>query len=271
MTWLYTLLHLALTFSLPFLLLAVTGCQNENSGKPPEYGPQVQEQSVDQAVIEAIMDADPKRIKVGAFVHFATKQYLAGGLAVNVVSDTGHTVTAATEAESTIDYRIVEHKVTYGYQDGPRKVSTEFNLTVAKPKMAQLSSLINNVHAQATTPVTVTYHGLKTSTYKAPPPARVREQPNCLGLPDCLMTYRKITFNEVYHTGNSPQKVSYEFIISPDAPPTAGYNFGIRYAFLPGLMKSCFTLMVPIGDGDSRTLFTQCQEVENFRLESTPP
>lgn len=300
--WLFRILHGLLALMIPLLLLFLTGCPSSSTGESINYGPEVSDEAIDDAVIEAIMDADASRIKVGAFVHFASRQILAGGKVNNVVADTGQTIIAKEVEAESINYRIVENKVTYGYEDGPRKVSTEFLLSVAtgliepavnestvltrafgaKSKAGQgsflktlsLERLLSQLSEQSIHPelrtltTTRTYHGLKTKTYDGPPPARVREQPNCLGIPECKMTYRQIDFDEVYWTDGKSERVHYEFVISPQAPPTSGYNFGLRYPFVPGLIRACVTLMVRVGEGESRTLLTQCQDVENFRFEA---
>ena len=38
--------------------------------------------------------------------------------------------------------------------------------------------------------------------------------------------------------------------------------------YIPGLMRSCITRMVPIGsNGDNRTLLSQCKQVVNFAYD----
>lgn len=295
-------IHALLALLAPLLILVLSGCKSTDTGEAVDFGPETTEDAIDLAMVEAIHDVDPERIKVGAFVHFATKQILAGGQIQHIVADTGHTVIGAYESEdgNQIDYLVAENQITYGHEDGPRKVSTEFTISAARSTSSDalrsrssdalspfhwveawmrkldeseaLSLLSADVHpsVRQTSETTRTYHRLRTSTYEGPPPLRVQMRPNCLGLQNCKITYRKITFDEVYWTNGTGERVHYEFVVSPQAPPTAGYNYGIRYQFVPGLVKSCFTLMVSVGSGHSKTLLTQCQEVEDFRFESDP-
>jgi hypothetical protein len=291
------LIHAFLALLAPFLIFALTGCDLKIEGEPVDYGAVVPFSEISDAINEGVKDIDPSLTKKGAFVHYSTKQYLAAGKVVNVLSDTGLTVTERTEAAQGVELTLIEKRFTYGAPGEPMKEQArEFTLeftnesaSKAAPQTLQqslqqsLQSLLSHEPGQSPglspslSPVKatsegarVTFHNLATGTVQLAAPKAVQAQPNCLGLPNCQVTLHNVSFDQVTWLTEGPQRIHFDFYVSPNVPQISGFNMSPVLPFYPGLYKSCITLMVSIGDGRSKTLLSECQEVENFRLESPP-
>ena len=286
-------------YRLPLLmifLLVPVGCivDTNPSGSPIDYGAKSTQDEVLAALSNPVRGSDPTATKLGAWVKFETTQSIAGGQVFAVVADTTQTVTERQETADVVALTIVEGRRNYKQNDKPETVSRSFNLAFEKAKPKQLEfvsplealalaqqsagpalsmleqrvlSLMSQVQTSATP---VTYHRLRTTKVKGPPPKLVREAPGCAGLPDCQMTYNTVSFDQVIWSSPSGDRIRFEFVVSPEVPQTAGFNMSLLFPYYPGLMRSCVTLMVSIGDENSnaKTLLTECQNVFDFRLES---
>ncbi len=104
---------------------------------------------------------------------------------------------------------------------------------------------------QKDTPQTrVTYHNLVQSSTRVPAPDNVQRRPNCLGLVNCQLDVYQISFDRITWTGDSPEKVHFDFWIAPQAP------------YLASIYNKCATLLVPFGG--TRVLLRQCSPVNDF-------
>jgi hypothetical protein len=277
------LIHAFLALLAPFLIFALTGCDLRTEGEPIDYGAVVPFSEISDAINEGVKDIDPRQTKKGAFVHYSTKQYLAAGKVVNILSDTGLTVTERTETAQGVILTLIEKRFTYGAPGEPMKEQArEFTLdfgnestssAASKPLHQALHQTLAEGHgpmkptAEGTR---VTFHNLVTSSVEVAAPKAVQTQPNCLGLPNCKVTLHNVSFDQVTWLDEGPQRIHFDFYVSPNVPQISGFNMSPVLPFYQGLYKSCITLMIPIGDGRSKTLLSECQEVENFRLESPP-
>lgn len=285
--WALMLTHILLALMAPVLLFSLASCRSNDMGEPVDYGPPVQWSAIGDALVASIADSDPVNTKLGAFVHFATTQTIAGGQVTTVISDTGQTLVKKERLDTETEvFTIVQHKITYT-QDQPQKVSTQIELPFYSPEsvsplmavepfLRKLASDQVSAKSEAQSPVT--FHRLITENYEGPPPYAIQQAPDCLGIPNCRIRYRKVSFDQVLWDDPMGDRIHFDIVVSPDVPQIAGLNMSplfysddIGLSYFPGLVKSCMTFMTPIGDGKSRTLFTECQEVVNFRFELDTP
>ncbi|WP_413290037.1 hypothetical protein [Bdellovibrio sp. HCB337] len=107
----------------------------------------------------------------------------------------------------------------------------------------------------------VTCHNLEVTEGMRAPPIGVSSQPNCGGIPNCLIRYKKIAFDLVVNlkdeeTGEvHPERVNYELVLSPDVP------------YLSRLLDFCYQGMVPTQG--QKVLVKMCNKVKNF-VQGTP-
>lgn len=293
-------IHLFLACAAPLLLCALLGCSKENE---LDYGSEVSITEIGEVLGKTIENSDPTTAKLGAFVHFETTQAIGGGQAPNLLADTGQTVIERNEdADHVVEFTIVQHRYTYSRENEAEKVSTEIKmpgflsrsapnpvessglsrLLTARPGSLNLPSgpasfvtVLNSLgSARPSSANRVTFHKLRVSTYKAAPPEAVQAKTDCLGLVNCQMTYHQVGFDQVVWSDSGAEKVSFDLLISPDLPQIFGLNMGAPISVLegldyfPGLMKSCVSFLVDVGDSGYQTLLTQCNRVLDFRFES---
>jgi|GEM_PF-4144630 len=136
----------------------------------------------------------------------------------------------------------------------------------------QLISLLHNLNAglfwilyfmqmcEKTADYDVSCHQLNVTDEIRPAPEDVKNQPQCLGLPDCQMSLKKISFvhilNAVDETTHkmSRQKTLVAFSIAKDLP------------YLSHLVDYCFTGLMPVGEKGQKILVKVCNELTSFRL-----
>lgn len=328
-----------------FLLIAVffllgTGCEEGSlNGEKVDYGAQVPEKDVINAVYGyLIAGTQPSATKVGAFVHFASTENIAGGTINVLLADTGQTTINRVEDAKTVTFNIVEKIIEYHQNSKtPEKVTRNFEMAFEKPSIAPATisttsaSLAENpalnfqkptdqslldavqkfkrnltfasnqpLHTQdspaptsvaslvaspvvslvvspvvslaaespSPTPPSATFHRLRTWQDSGPPPESVRMQANCGDVPNCTLRYRHVVFDIVTWDLPGGNLIHMELIASPDVPQTFGLNMNPIFPYLPGLMRTCYTRMVPIGtDGHSKTLVSDCNDVVNFTFD----
>lgn len=104
----------------------------------------------------------------------------------------------------------------------------------------------------------VTYHGLKVSVAKEPPPKLVQQAANCLGIPDCQITVHRVSFDMVFWDAGKPDRVHWDLVMSPDAP------------YLAAMLDKCVTGIAKLGGNQGEILVKQCLPVLNFRYVQQP-
>ena len=295
------MLHALLALLIPFLIFAMAGCTSDYNGEPVDYGPPVPITDVLNALVLPSKEIDPTQMKEGAFVHFQTVQIIGANEIYSVISDTGQTIKQRHETDAQVIFSLEEEK--YSYKQGqkadhyvrdftlpfdkktktpaapteipidPTTAGTAASASASEsavkaamaPLMAAMSGGTTRVKAQD---VKVTYHNLRTSLEQAAAPASVARQAACLGLPQCQMTLHKVSFDQVAWYPDNTERIHFEFSVTPHVPQHAGFNMSALFPYYPGLFKSCVTLMVPVGDGHSKTLLNECQEVVDFLFEA---
>lgn len=270
-----------------FLLLVLTSCELDDTPAKPDYGPEVSVDEILRAMENLYRDSDPLQTNVGAFVHFRTTDVFAGGQFVFVAADTGHTLVQRVEEECTTTFHIVEKRYTHK-QDGTsdllvRELELPFQTSwdgpcdpESAPELLSSFSLksapVMKLASEA--PVRVTFHRLKEWESRGPAPesvrARPKDNPNCLGIPNCELRFRHVSFDIVYWDTPEGSLVRLEYVVSPDIPQISGFNMAPLFYYIPGLFKSCSTQMMSLGDGETQTLVTECQEVVDFTYEASP-
>ncbi len=112
----------------------------------------------------------------------------------------------------------------------------------------------NKVLSLAAASAAPSYHHFSTWVTKEVPPKRVRNQPNCLGIPGCMINVYHVNFDQVeWASDPRGNKVHVEATLSPDVP------------YLSRNLSTCQTLLVNIGDSGSNILLKQCSNVFDFR------
>lgn len=284
-------IHAALSLLAPFIVVALTGCKDEKQAAP-NFGPEVPPMEIEAALTRPMETADPSTMKVGEFVVFAETQTINNRSDMEtVLSDTGQTVVNRQESADRILFTVVQNKVTYTGKE-QRKTSTELEMVVKKATASSAEDLgeefgddsdpqhefslaehARRVITGSNAPLKsmaavfsaedtrrVSYHNLRLSLETVSPPLRVRNQPNCLGIPDCKIRLHKIAFDQVvWASATEAEKVAFEFTMSPDVP------------YLAMLMDKCATLLVPVNEDkpkeSTKVLLKQCSPVFDFRWE----
>lgn len=278
----HCLLLLVATFGL-------SGCDDDKGPAKPQHGPAISTNDLYNALDGLYYDSNPFITKVGAFVHFKTTHEIAGGQVRIHSADTGHTVVNRVESECFIIFHIVEKRFTHNQDGTSEMLKRELELplqtsasgacaqTATDARAASISKFIQSSvkPAEDGGPSLVTFHNLRSWETRGPAPKAVRERPqddpNCLGIPNCELRYRHVSFDLVDRSENPDGEVIHlEFVASPDIPQTSGFNMGPLFAYLPGLFKSCVTQMASLGGDAGKTLVTECQEVVDFTYELPP-
>jgi hypothetical protein len=102
----------------------------------------------------------------------------------------------------------------------------------------------------------VSCHNLQVSEGKRPAPTGVSSKPDCGGVPNCEIRYKKISFDLVVNLVDEktntthPEKVNYELVFSPDVP------------YLSRLLDFCYLGMVPTAT--QKVIVKICNKVQNF-------
>ncbi len=114
-----------------------------------------------------------------------------------------------------------------------------------------------------------TIHRLRAWEAMEAAPDLVRAQPNCLGIPKCQIRVRHIQFDQVTWDKPAGTRVEFDLAMSPDVPLISGYKMTPIFEYYPGLIRSCVTLMIPVGTNGTETMLTQCSVTENFAFTAT--
>lgn len=276
-------------------LLAGTSCLQEPNLKT-ENGPEVPAQDVQKAILDAWENADFNSIKKDEFIYLEQDQKIAS-LDPKIVYKESSQILDRTEADAnTWRYRFLirsqafengSFKPVTAYEntiDMPKspsltslsrsKASFPDSVEALQKSMAEgrvgLASsggnnhylgilTIQNMLAQCVKSEEwdVTCHNLRVSQTVGAPPAAVVNEPNCAGIPNCQIRYRKIAFDLVVNLKDEDsgsvrtEKVIYEMTISPDVP------------YLARVMEFCYQGMVPTAT--QRVLVKMCNRIEKFQ------
>lgn len=267
-----------------FALGSLTSCMNAD-GVPVDYGPSVSESSVVAAILAGVEGIDPSATQKGAAVQYTTTQSLAGGQVVTLVSVTTLSVTNREELTlrsgqpSSVALTVVESKIIKAKNQSEKNLETdrEFRLVFKKGSAMDAYAVEGTTAPLALSkPVSttlnagtpVTYHHLSVSKRVSPPPSPVASRADCREVPRCRMTYNSVSFDQVRWRDDKPEKIHFDFVVSPDVPQIAGFNMSPLFTYHQGLMKSCVTMLVKVGETRDQILLMECQEIQDFRFKS---
>jgi hypothetical protein len=293
---LLAMIHAVLALLIPLFLLSLVGCDfNDQGPQAVSYGPEVDAVQIGNAIASTWQDSDPTKTQVGAYATFETMDTIAGGTMQILTADTAQKVLGKTDDGKNIIFDLFEYKVNY-HQDlsKPETMSREFELAFEKPAAATKAipsekdivqlvlALSKQVKVQeATKPddpapapnAPITFHRLVTFEDQGPPPQAVldRDPQTCLGIPNCTMRYRHVSFDVVFWHTPQGDRTRVEFISSPDAPQILGWNMTPFRPFYPGLMRTCLTQLIALDDPRNKTLITECQNVRDFAFTDPNP
>lgn len=277
------------------LLATASGCIQAGTGEPVDYGAPTTSAAITTEVIKTVRDSDPSQTKVGAYGRFLTTHNIGGGTLRSLAANTSQEVTSRTVNGNIATLQILEKTSEYrSNSPTPEKMSRNFILNWEIPSESTSPAGVQPQLTPASSGVTtaamrsalrsylsktddsdggikVTFHRLRAWEDSGPPPERVRSQPNCLGLPQCQIRLRHVLFDLVSWDVPEGNRVHIELVVSPDVPQTIGLNMNPIWPYIPGLVRSCITRLVPIGDeGRSKTLVEECKDVVNFAFDSSP-
>ena len=276
----------------PLLILALASCDDGAQGLKVDYGAEVPITEIQKAIVAGVRGIDPSATELGAAVQYTTTQYIAGGQVVNLL---GATVLVVIEREeiaasapnpAMVRLRFRESKTDFGTRPGESSntIEREFIEVFEKASLAPsyaveakgapiaLSdpAVSTMARAFASEGTKVTFHKLSSSSSTGLPPVPVTEKANCRDVPNCTMTYNKVSFDQVAWRADGPEKIHFDFVVSPDVPQISGFNMSPLFPYYQGLVKSCVTLLVKVGEGHDKTLLMECQQVQDFLYRQTP-
>jgi hypothetical protein len=108
----------------------------------------------------------------------------------------------------------------------------------------------------------VSCHNLQVTEGVRSAPIGVSGQPDCGGIPNCQVHYKKVSFEMVVNVTDEngathPEKIVYEIVLSPDVP------------YMSHLLDFCFQGMVPAGA--QKVVVKICNRVQNFEVGTPNP
>lgn len=273
-------------FALIGALVALVGCMKDPELKP-NFGPEssAAEFSQKMATIESPSPFTMKKDELSSMTSstvLADQVYQLNRrtiLKVNAAGDSGS------------DYLVTYSKEIHEFLGGDEKISaSERDIRIAKSAATTASispfSLINDPLAgfdsgiqkltalERITHLTpqayktfsadnrTTFHNLTVEKGTTPVPDFVQQRTDCGGFNSqkCrsgLKTYI-VKFDQVDWSGDSGQRVSVMWMISPDVP----YSASAMFPKIGGLIKSCASAQVPYQG--QRVKVTQCDEIKDF-------
>jgi hypothetical protein len=247
---------------------ALSGCIKGADVDKTDFGPEEKIEDVSNALSKPTEGMNPLDIKVGEFFAIEDTQELAGGAAFAILKDTGATITGKTEDSTHVMFSGVIHEATYQNDGSVSKVSREGNLLCVSKVQGgcgeESSSSVKTLaftspekllsQAVNTKAVRQTFHKLTTSVQQVQPPARVRARPNCLGIPNCLITIHRIGFDQVIWEDEKPTRVHIDAVMSADVP------------YLSRNLSTCYTAVADVDSSTGGVLVKQCSNIFDFKF-----
>lgn len=278
-----------LSLSLAALLLAGSACM-----KKPELdnedGPQSSAEDIASAVVNAWGDAQIHSISLNEFVQ-VNKEYIIGETAPQTVAADGKSVTKVVYSPDGKEkqYTVIQEYREFKENNQQSSTVTErtFATEAPQPQPGVLNApemlvaqRFSQMAAQNALDISFEYmieaatmcrpspqhgwnptcHNLKTYDLVVDPPAAIRAQPDCGGLPNCKLLKRVVSFDLIVPFTDENgvadrQKLIYTIQIAPDAP------------FLSRVASYCYQGMASIKDDQGKTHkfpLTVCQNLANF-------
>lgn len=190
--------------------------------------------------------------KTSTEIPYRIEKGTAPAPAVNSISNTAPTATAEPHDANS---KLRPEVETLLRERSPTALISALRSTLQTRKLASLSP-----RAEASAPVQtsaqnqdVTFHGLKVSVAKEPPPELVQKQENCGGVPNCKITVHRVSFDMVFWENGKPDRVHWDLVMSPEAP------------YLAAMLNKCVTGLAQLSGNQGDILVKQCLPVLNFR------
>jgi hypothetical protein len=258
---------------LPAFLL-MTSCLDDISQSKPDYGPEVSEDQVADALNSTVGDRDPATaLKIGQFALTTELQVLNEQFGT-ILSDQLREVVSRTETADKITFGTVMTKITYNHDGTNQKETAEGDpIIVNKTAVASVSEL-ETMSAGGELSVRemtekkfkasaarVTFHNLTLSSRVVSPPARVVADDNCRGIPNCQVKVYDLSFDQVYwETDYKATRLHFDYTISPEVP------------YMAQFLNQCVTYLASMDPKNPESALIkvkQCYIVEDFRLDSS--
>jgi hypothetical protein len=260
--------------------LSLTSCI---STEPEEidYGPEFSQEDVLVALQSVQTKKTPLDIKQGEFVHKSS--FVIVGASSAISNDAvGLTVTRRELTESDLELTLVEELVTIENEEEKRYIREHFNtIPITALQNNKIESLRKRAIKKSETndnvrwalapytesegrlvpdeddspPYKVTYHNLKVTSHKLPPPKEVKESEGCQGLANCELSIKQLVVDIViYYLSGRKEKETLTIWMSDNAP------------YLASTILECTEKGVKL---EGRTVMVkQCVTVDDFRAGS---
>lgn len=274
--WLLYSLHLLFMLMTPFLFSLVLGC-NRIKAEKVDYGPEVSDDDVNNALLKAVSGGSFNTIAVGQYVDYDSNRRLENEETVNTLGRLQTKVIDKKEDADTVTFTLQITRSTRMENNAFETVVTEEPLVLEKAKEITLAQVVRSQYSaqslraqtlasakDASEKPRVTYHRLQEFTKVENASTFIRLRNDCGGLTNCQITMRYVFFDLVqwYGDGRS-QKVSLNFGFSHDTP---FLPFGEDGSFdrMNGLLVTdCRSAYVPV---TGRTVFVRdCQNIQDLQ------
>lgn len=265
--WIHTFLSVAVVAVLMFFF----GCK-EIQEQQATLGPEVEAQSIIEALILAQGNATPWDIQKGEAVLYDYTQEVEGSppslflqvsqqvLAIEDVKDQdgNYLFLQVTSVGTEFDPETGEEtELSFSRQYDPQVYGVDPSLSIKEVRRHEthletmLSSFQNQVVSEQSEILRETFHDLKVKQLRMAPPVNVSSQDNCGDVPNCELRVTRISYDKAEWTSESKfQKVSYEYDLSID-PPYSGL-----------ILRECLATQVKV---ENRKFFVRnCMNMRDF-------
>lgn len=263
-------------------------CSDDDKNK--DYGPEASETDLQSAIEKAQTNSLSRWFEKGEYVRIEQKQHINGWPSC-VFRDTGFTVTDYIEHPDRYEIQLLEERVDYDltkYYSPPNEcpLMGSFQKKYLR-SFARSESLSTSSSRQQRVGTQdgekITYHNLQSTTTKLDAPDRVKQLPNCGGLPGCRMNVTKVSFDQIIHFSEDEIDIRrWEMYFSPDLPLVTifpGWEVGLGVLDVPGpvlksligtagLLRLCTNRLFETGSG-FKIQGRGCYEVIDFRYKSS--
>lgn len=245
--------------------LLLCGClepQPPSDDQTLDFGPESSPNDILTERAKALGTISPMQINVGQYLYFRIEQQILTS-DPTLVGEIEQTVTAKSGEADGVNLSVSEltRLIENGQWTQQEDLAT-YKCYFDSPLCARLQKSAGKIFTKISptalfevTPMATarqTYHNLTVTTSATPAPDKVKQQPDCLGIPDCRLKTVEIRFDQI--SWESPvKKRKHLWIISPDVP------------YLGVMTTICVTGQLH-SNGGYNPVLTQCSTLENFRF-----
>jgi hypothetical protein len=272
--WLIYSFHILFVLLTPFLFALVLGC-NRIKAEKVDYGPEVSDDDVNNALVKAVSGRTFNNIAVGQYVDYDINRRLENEETVMTLGRLHSKVIDKKEDADTVTFTLQVTRSTRMDSDAFETVVTEEPLILEKAKDITFAQVVRSQYsaqslraqslaekADGPKKTRVTYHRLQEFTKVVDAHNYIKPRNDCGGLTNCQLTIRYVFFDLVqwYENGQS-QKVSLNFGFSPDSP---FLPFGDDFDQMNGLLVTdCRSAYIPV---TGRTVYVRdCQNIQDLQ------